>query len=235
LAITESRRISQALERSGKKLAPLGDPLLVTLGDHRWLRYDREESYSDWLAWVVTTMRPEEILGVLGLAGERELAAAVCDQQAKVIREKVIETSGGVKRLDLVVCFGTAATLLVETKRTSYERAGNLPNLTPYHDWLEKERGQKKAILLVTEAAEVDAADVEAAGWQLLTWRDVGLALRRRATVEIGGGCKAERLLKVALWLCFAGAIEQNLLGLEVGAAGASALQTERYLEEFLL
>jgi hypothetical protein len=88
----------------------------------------------------------------------------------------------------------------------------------------------------VTEAAEVDP-EVGPAGWRRLTWRDVGLALRRRATVEIGGGCKAERLLKAALWLCFAGAIEQNLLGFEVGAAGvwASALQTVGYLEEFLL
>jgi hypothetical protein len=47
LAITEGSRVLKALQLTDEKLSPLGDPLRVTLSDHRWLRYDREESYSD--------------------------------------------------------------------------------------------------------------------------------------------------------------------------------------------
>jgi hypothetical protein len=237
LAIAEGRRVREALQQSDKKLSPLGDPLRVTLSDHRWLRYDREESYSDWLAWVATTMCPEQILGLLGLGNERELAAVVRGHQAKVAREIVIETSDGPKRLDLVIRFGTVATFLIEIKRTSYGRAGNLRNLELYGKWLDKEPGQKegkKAVLLVTERTEGEATEI-GARWQLLTWRAVSLALRRHAAQVCESG-KAADLLKPGLWLCLAGAIEQNLLGFEVAATGysPSAPRTKRYLEEFL-
>lgn len=42
--------LSELLQRSNQSLQPLGDPLCVNLGLHRWLKQEREESYSDWLA-----------------------------------------------------------------------------------------------------------------------------------------------------------------------------------------
>jgi hypothetical protein len=111
LAKAEGRSVLDALQQGGKKLSPLGDPWRVILSDHRWLHYNREESYSDWLAWVTTTMRPEEILDIFW-AWQRQgaCAAAVCGQQVKVTREIVIGTSDALKRLDLVIRFGTVAT-----------------------------------------------------------------------------------------------------------------------------
>jgi hypothetical protein len=178
-------------------------------------------------------MSPEQILGIFGLGEERELAVAVCNQQVKVAREVVIGTPGDLKRLDLVIRFGSAATLLIEIKRLSYERAGNLGNLEPYRERLDMEPGVKEAVLLVTEATEAEATEIRVAGWLLRTWRGVSLALRREAARI----CKSGKdLLKPGLWLCFAGAIEQNLLGFEVAATGysPSARQTKQYLEEFL-
>lgn len=47
------QHLQEALMRSNEQLAPLRDPLDLNWGGHRWLFSDREESYSDWLAWVL--------------------------------------------------------------------------------------------------------------------------------------------------------------------------------------
>jgi hypothetical protein len=49
-------RLGDLLERSGRTLFPgIGDPLgdKLDLRSHRWLAGNREESYSDWLAWIL--------------------------------------------------------------------------------------------------------------------------------------------------------------------------------------
>src|SRR5438477_11146537 len=51
--ISAASRLRDALAASRCRLAPLQDPFDVDLGVHRWLADDREESYSDWLQWVV--------------------------------------------------------------------------------------------------------------------------------------------------------------------------------------
>ncbi len=50
------QHLEDALARSDAKLWPLRDPLKLNLGAHRWLSADREESYSDWLAWILQGM-----------------------------------------------------------------------------------------------------------------------------------------------------------------------------------
>src|ERR1039457_7173919 len=50
------QHLEDALARSGAELSPLSDPLALNLGAHRWLSADREESYSDWLAWILQGM-----------------------------------------------------------------------------------------------------------------------------------------------------------------------------------
>jgi len=53
LLVAEGAWREQLFEESGKKLEPFEDPLLVDPGAHRWLSDSHEESYSDWLAWVL--------------------------------------------------------------------------------------------------------------------------------------------------------------------------------------
>ena len=41
------------LRTSNQVLSPLEDPLWTDCGLHRWLHGSREETYSDWLAWIL--------------------------------------------------------------------------------------------------------------------------------------------------------------------------------------
>ncbi len=50
--LENSKALCELLARSTNQLKS-SDPLLCDLGVHRWLESDREESYSDWLAWVL--------------------------------------------------------------------------------------------------------------------------------------------------------------------------------------
>src|SRR5579883_3391651 len=61
------RRLTAVFELSEKELAPLGEPLKLNLGTHRWLSADREESYSDWLAWILQGMSGSEIVTLFSL------------------------------------------------------------------------------------------------------------------------------------------------------------------------
>src|SRR5664279_1968883 len=49
----EAARLRRYLRQSNEILRPLGEPLLIDFGLHRWLKEEREEAYSDWLAWIV--------------------------------------------------------------------------------------------------------------------------------------------------------------------------------------
>jgi hypothetical protein len=50
----DAERLRGLLDESREKMKPLGDPLDLDVGLHRWLNAEREEAYSDWLEWVVS-------------------------------------------------------------------------------------------------------------------------------------------------------------------------------------
>ena len=62
-----NKHFEEALAGSDSQLTPLSDPLRLNLGEHRWLSKDRENSYSDWLAWILQGMSVTEILLLLGV------------------------------------------------------------------------------------------------------------------------------------------------------------------------
>ena len=99
----EARRL---LEASNHIFAPLKDPFETSLGLHRWLSGEREEAYSDWLAWIIEELAtPESIIQLL--CGERaaELVSK-CTSPLSVHRETVFETAESVRRTDIEICFG---------------------------------------------------------------------------------------------------------------------------------
>jgi hypothetical protein len=49
--------LTELLDQSDKRLKPFADPLWTDFGTHRWLKADREEAYSDWLAWIVENLK----------------------------------------------------------------------------------------------------------------------------------------------------------------------------------
>jgi hypothetical protein len=55
--------LKRLLDQSDARLDPLRDPLRMTFSLHRWMADDREEAYSDWLAWVLTELASPERIG----------------------------------------------------------------------------------------------------------------------------------------------------------------------------
>jgi len=143
LGLVEHERIhlSALLRQADDRLAPFSDPLRLRFSGHRWLdpEREREESYSDWLAWLLEQMNSaEQVLRIFDLE-DSEFGTIVRDKKPVVSREESIRTTtGGVKRLDIVVRFEDAGVLLVEVKIRDLSDAGGGDNLPIYGSWLER-------------------------------------------------------------------------------------------------
>lgn len=229
----ESLRLQQLLDESDQYLAPLADPLRSYARQNRWLdlRREREESYTDWLASLLQEMgSAESILSVFGLDGT-EFAAQVRSAPPRVSREEPIHTGGGEKkRLDLVIRFGKIGILLVEVKVRSIEEAGGSDNLPVYLSWLKSwEPAANHAILLVPLAESIESP---CDGWDVRGWDDLCLKLRAQ-TIALRKAAPNNLLLASSL-LRFAGAVEQNVLGLTGAEVASMAPQTALYLGRFL-
>jgi hypothetical protein len=111
-AESEMLHLRQLLDQSDQRLTPLSDPLRLSIRKHRWLdlRRECEESYTDWLAWLLQAMgSAEAVLKVFGLDGTA-FGAQVCSAPPRVDREEIVSAcSGENKRLDLVIRFGEMA------------------------------------------------------------------------------------------------------------------------------
>jgi hypothetical protein len=235
LGLVEHERIhlSALLRQADDRLAPFSDPLRLRFSGHRWLdpEREREESYSDWLAWLLEQMNSaEQVLRIFDLE-DSEFGTIVRDKKPVVSREESIRTTtGGVKRLDIVVRFEDAGVLLVEVKIRDLSDAGGGDNLPIYGSWLERcwpDPKCRRAILLVPISMESSFS-----GWEVLSWDHVSLKLRLHAAAN--STSTPSKLLFAAMLLCFASAVEQNLLGIRGTGATTSAPQTALYLEKFL-
>lgn len=201
-----SKALLQLLERSQDQLR-FTDPLLCDLGLHRWLGKDREEAYSDWLAWVLQQLgEADAVLRVLGVQNTKFVARTY-----RVEREAFVEEGapGCEGRIDLLIHFGEPerAILGVEVKTwdQSYEKqAGYLKSL-------QKPDLPAECVLVAIEVPRDGRF-----GFTLRSWQDLCMALRR----EIGrsGNGHDSDIIK-AMMLGFVGAIEQNLL--EFGTAAS--------------
>jgi len=211
-AILQSRDIERLLHESERMLARFPDPLNVDLGLHRWLASEREESYSDWLAWVLQELTQVPLLlELLGLV-DPELVATLRDCSLQVEREKWVTVDGVWFRLDIVVRFIRSgcdqANLIVEVKKGSAETA-DTDKQKYYAIWHNAAAGTKKidpsAFLVVT-----DANETQYQGFHVLRWEDICLRLRRMLPAID----QTRGIVKAAMVLAFVSAVEQNLLHL---------------------
>lgn len=196
----------------------LGDPLdpTVDFGTHRWLAGSREESYSDWLAWILN--RRGESGPVLRLFGLKPgpLARNTC------WADREVDTAQG--RQDLVIrCGGRGnrGTFGVEIKTVS--EPGD-DQLSRYLAWLKTQPAPRGLVLLAINQPENLSSDC----WGFRSWEEVSSGLRTWACKWLRDG----RRIDAAMTLAFCGAVEQNLVGL--GSSGLNAPRTARYLEEWL-
>jgi hypothetical protein len=207
--LEDSRVLRELLERSRDQLK-FTDPLLCDLGSHRWL--DREESYSDWLAWVLARLGDADaVLRVLGVQNQ-EFKSLCSGSTYRVEREAFVQE--GVQdhegRIDLLLHFGEPELALlgveVKTWDESYEKQRG------YIESLRRRIANPVCVLVARPEVSPDRRE----GFELRRWQDVGMALRQ----ETARYLKGHDPDSVAAMMCaFIGAVERNLL--EFGTAAA--------------
>lgn len=205
LLVEHSKALRELLEQSRGQLG-FCDPLLDDLAVHRWLEKDREESYSDWLAWVLDRLNDSSVvLSVLGVRNPVFVSKCTgqryCVEREAGVKEGCTGSNG---RVDLVVHFGEPefAVLGVEVK-TEDEN-------------YEKQRGYRQSLRGVCRDVECvlvanrEVPEDRLFGFKLQTWEELSIELRRAIAkyVESRSGNATS-----AMMLGFVAAIEQNLLG----------------------
>ncbi len=214
------KHLQEALDSSSAELAPLGEPLTLNLGKHRWLSADREESYSDWLAWILQGMSgAAEILQLFALSDEvtGELLGP-----AGTVRREVRHQHG---RTDIEMPIGTQGFLLIEVKVRN--TGSELPSqLERYAQELEDQNVERP--LLVLLGIEAPEPSLDLFGFTFTSWEKLCQRLRQYAN-----RVKNSELLRAGAILIFCGAVEQNLLGLSDSPRRLSAMATVNYLDEW--
>ena len=175
--------------------------MLADAGLNRWLKKEREEAYSDWLAWILEQLgSTADVLKVIGIT-EPEIVANSQSGAFKIEREQCIPAG----RLDLLLTLSDSLMIIVEVKKYSAE-ASDTAKQAGYYEWLESQPvGQRRALLLTTDAAEEKYEN-----FSTVLWADVCIRLRRllpTLSTRIGS-------VKTAMLVAFIGAVETNLLNL---------------------
>jgi hypothetical protein len=193
----EHKTIAALLKQSSQALSPLDDPLAVDFGVHRWMKIDREEAYSDWLAWVLTQLEsPAAVWKLFGepwLGNERSII--------KITREFFASEGheGHTGRIDLGIWIEHRRELLVEVKLTTADVADTEKHRGYAKDW----RGRPMVLVAVS------GGQTDCNGFRLRGWGEVCKEMRALACD------KNFNLIFRAMILGFVGSVEQNILGID--------------------
>jgi hypothetical protein len=209
-------RLAEVLARSNEELSPLRDPLGLNVGEHRWLSADREESYSDWLAWILQGLKTAEtILPLFGFHDEGQISTM--GTLGSVEREQEIEDG----RTDIEAWFGVRGLLLIEVK-TQAPGTDLTSQLKRYRHWADRQKvSERLLVLLALEEPREDITPFIFTGWQVLCCR-----LRNYAN-----HLKRSDLLGAAAILIFCGAVEQNILSISAQPERFRAMASLDYLQ----
>lgn len=226
------RRMIGALDRDAKVAAErlhglfaetdnrypgIGDPLNARLdiGSHRWLGQEHENSYSDWLAWIIERQDdPTHVLPLFGTTSPPDVHGEW------TVEREVVKPYG---RLDLLLRNPKVGVLCVEVKTDSIPGEDQLER---YLKWLEGQRPQLGLVLLAIDQPENDP---QSGKYHFCSWKHVSLTLRTWASAWLRD---SSRFYAAVMTLAFCGAIERNLLSLD--SSGLNAVRTADYLEEVL-
>jgi len=208
--LEDSKALRELLERSTDQLKS-SDPFLCDLGVHRWLEADREESYSDWLAWVMEQLNQASvILRVLHVQDPKFVATSE-GQPYRVEREAGVKEGcpGSSGRVDLVVHFGDPEVAVLGVEVKTFDE--NYEKQRGYVQSLRKFCPRVECVLV----AKYDVPQDRLFGFKLRTWENLSVALRQ----VIAGYIHSHGANPIStMMLGFVGAIEQNLLGYGIAA-----------------
>jgi hypothetical protein len=203
----------------------LCDPLLAHAGLNRWLKKEREEAYSDWLAWSFEQLSTFDVLNVLGIT-EPEIVSSAQSRDLKIEREFYVPDG----RLDLLLTLENFLMVIIEVKKYSAD-ISDTAKQAGYHNWLESQNSfsQRRGLLLATDGGEEKYEN-----FSTLRWGDVCIRLRRllpKLRTSIG-------LVKTAMIVAFISAVETNLLNFVVPPTESVQrlfyARTIEHLEEYL-
>lgn len=193
------------LARSSQCFAPLQDPLLIDFTTNRWFAGSREESYSDWLAWLLSRLSTAQIFNVLKIEARESLR--FCETiTPRIERESYVAAGheGQSGRLDIRLLWPRKLEVQIEVKLGDAESA-DLEKHAGYCASRDKSYQAHRFILIVTSAA---ASRIEE--HSVLTWSYVCIELRALAKMLL----KDRNVMLASLLLAFVGTVEQNLLHL---------------------
>ena len=197
---SERKRMRGLLKSSCAKFRPLHDPLQAELGTHRWLAHEREESYSDWMKWILEQISdPRRIGKVMGV---KEKSLSRFSGEIRIDREVGIkDMEGNRRRTDLDISYGGTDAFRVEIKK------GDARDVDPKQlKAQERERQFQYYILIVSAGQTRDCCRP----FSVRYWKDICIELRR--FVRRMKRMRSKQAVVSAMILGFVGAVEQNLL-----------------------
>jgi hypothetical protein len=169
------------------------------------LSAEREESYSDWLAWILGEVKSGAVVLTLLGIHDPKLAGKWDDRKPEIKREFTIRTDQ-TRRLDIHILFGEEALVIVEVKKTSADVA-ETEKQVEHLRWLNRQSAPVRcAILLaVGESTEEDCKGFEPLSWETLCANLRCLLPSARTTLG---------LVTASMFAAFISAAESNLLNL---------------------
>jgi hypothetical protein len=217
-----------AISESNMLLSPFGEPLCLNFGLNRWLNGEREEAYSDWLAWLFESLSVEEILEVLSIV-DTEFVNSIKWQpikSKKIIREFTVdkgndEASG---RLDIFIIFDNVAAIVVELKKGAASSSDTYKQQGYFKSILER-KIPFYPLLMVTESSDkiID-------NFYVLEYQEFCISLRR-FVLDRKLDCRG--VVYLSFILALAATIESNFLGLSTVYSRFN-VKTQQYLKQFI-
>ena len=232
-AVDEKDRtlLKDLLNQSNRSFSPLADPLNVDFDTHRWLAAEREEAYSDWLAWLLEQIGDARQLLTLFDINDERIVQSCASEKFGVRREVVIKDG---RRLDVVINLGNDPFLLIECKTKWFDEDAVRDQLDDYGKWANDHQTLARRFFLAVETDGFVCPDK----FEFLPWRQIALRVRALVREWIHScqehGTSDRSLILSAMALAFSGAVEQNLLALSAKPQVFMARTTAEYLRESL-
>ncbi len=195
--------VDRLLRESDTRLRPLEDPLHAGIGLNRWLRSQREESYSDWLHWVLEQIKEAHQVFSLFWEATDPFPSGLESSSVSVHRE--FRVPGG--RLDILIRFGAEHMGVVEVKTVNPDYADTEKHRI-YLNWSGSDRKTCLPPILLAPAGM--KSDYH--GFRAFTWEELCTRLRRMLPRLIG----SIGITKAAMVCAFIGAVEENILNLSL-------------------